>query len=70
MPNWCDNQVTITGPNKIIDRIEKITKEEDSKDKTKDKMLESFSHLCNLPGSWAPFEGLYSDMFGKSQTFS
>lgn len=32
MPNWCDNQVTITGPNKIIDRIEKITKEEDSKD--------------------------------------
>jgi hypothetical protein len=28
MPNWCDNQVTITGPNKIIDKIEKIVKEE------------------------------------------
>ena len=32
MPNWCNNHITITGPNKIIDRIEKITKEEDSKD--------------------------------------
>ena len=29
MPNWCDNQVTITGPNSVIDKIEKITKEED-----------------------------------------
>jgi hypothetical protein len=28
MPNWCDNQVTITGPNKTIDKIEKIVKEE------------------------------------------
>ena len=28
MPNWCDNQVTITGPNKIIDKIEKIVNEE------------------------------------------
>ena len=28
MPNWCDNQVTITGPNKIIDKIEKIANEE------------------------------------------
>ena len=32
MPNWCNNHITITGPNKIIDRIEKITKEEDNKD--------------------------------------
>ena len=31
MPNWCDNQVSITGPKKIIDKIEKIVKEEDSK---------------------------------------
>ena len=23
MPNWCDNSITITGPNKIIDKIEK-----------------------------------------------
>ena len=31
MPNWCDNQVTITGPNSVIDKIEKIVKEEDDK---------------------------------------
>ena len=31
MPNWCDNQITITGPNSVIDKIEKIVKEEDSK---------------------------------------
>ena len=30
MPNWCDNQITITGPNSVIDKIEKITKEEDN----------------------------------------
>ena len=30
MPNWCDNQITITGPNKIIDKIEKIVAEEGS----------------------------------------
>ena len=29
MPNWCNNHITITGPNKLIDKIEKITKEED-----------------------------------------
>jgi hypothetical protein len=28
MPNWCDNQITITGPNSVIDKIEKIAKEE------------------------------------------
>ena len=28
MPNWCDNQVTITGPKSVIDKIEKIVKEE------------------------------------------
>ena len=28
MPNWCDNQITITGPNPVIDKIEKIVKEE------------------------------------------
>ena len=31
MPNWCDNQITITGPNSVIDKIEKIVKEEDDK---------------------------------------
>ena len=29
MPNWCDNQITITGPNSVIDKIEKIVKDED-----------------------------------------
>ena len=28
MPNWCDNRITITGPNKLIDKIEKIVKED------------------------------------------
>ena len=28
MPNWCDNQITITGPNSVIDKIEKIVNEE------------------------------------------
>ncbi len=28
MPNWCNNHITITGPNKLIDKIEKIVKEE------------------------------------------
>ena len=32
MPNWCDNQVTITGPNSVIDKIEKIVKEEENID--------------------------------------
>ena len=31
MPNWCDNQITITGPNSVIDKIEKIVKDEDDK---------------------------------------
>ena len=32
MPNWCDNQITITGPNSVIDKIEKIVKEEENID--------------------------------------
>jgi len=32
MPNWCDNQITITGPNSVIDQIEKIVKEEKDTD--------------------------------------
>ena len=31
MPNWCDNQITITGSKSVIDKIEKIVKDEDSK---------------------------------------
>ena len=32
MPNWCNNNITITGPNKIIDKIEKIAKNEEYKE--------------------------------------
>ncbi len=28
MPNWCDNQITITGSKSVIDKIEKIVKDE------------------------------------------
>ncbi len=34
MPNWCDNQVTITGPNSVIDKIEKIVKADDTHENT------------------------------------
>ena len=30
MPNYCNNNITITGPNKIINKIEKIVSEEGS----------------------------------------
>jgi len=30
MPNWCNNNITITGPNSVIDKIEKIVAEEGS----------------------------------------
>ena len=29
MPNYCNNNITITGPNSVIDKIEKIVAEED-----------------------------------------
>ena len=32
MPNWCDNQITITGPNSVIDKIEKIVSDEKDTD--------------------------------------
>ena len=34
MPNWCDNQLTITGPNSVIDKIEKIVKADDTHENT------------------------------------
>ena len=34
MPNWCDNQLSITGPNSVIDKIEKIVKEDNSHENT------------------------------------
>ena len=41
MPNWCNNNVTITGPNKIIDKIDKIVKNE-KYEKPEDGLLEYF----------------------------
>ena len=32
MPNWCNNQVEISGPSKIIDQIEKIVDEKKNKE--------------------------------------
>ena len=34
MPNWCDNQITITGPNSVIDKIEEIVKADDTHENT------------------------------------
>ena len=41
MPNWCNNNITITGPNKIIDKIDKIVKNE-KYEKPEDGLLEYF----------------------------
>jgi len=41
MPNWCNNNITITGPNKIIDKIEKIVKNE-KYEKASDGLLHYF----------------------------
>jgi len=30
MPNWCDNQITITGDKSVIDKIENIVKDENN----------------------------------------
>ena len=51
MPNWCDNQVTITGPNSVIDKIEKIVKEE-----KEDNGLLNFFHPMpkQLEGTTSP----------------
>ena len=32
MPNWCNNNISITGPNSVIDKIEKIVKAEENTD--------------------------------------
>ena len=41
MPNWCNNNITITGPNKVIDAIEKIATNE-KYEKASDGLLEYF----------------------------
>ena len=51
MPNWCDNQITITGPNSVIDKIEKIVKEE----KDGDGLLNFFHPMPKeLEGTTSP----------------
>ena len=34
MPNWCNNNISITGPNSVIDKIEKILKADDTHENT------------------------------------
>ncbi len=53
MPNWCDNQITITGPNSVIDKIEKIVQDDDSH---KENGLLNFFHPMpkELNGTTSP----------------
>ena len=41
MPNWCNNNIKITGPNSVIDKIEKIVKNE-KYEKPEDGLLHYF----------------------------
>ena len=41
MPNWCNNNIKITGPNSVIDKIEKIVKNE-KYEKASDGLLNYF----------------------------
>jgi hypothetical protein len=51
MPNWCDNQITITGPNSVIDKIEKIVSDE----KDTDGLLNFFHPMPKeLDGTTSP----------------
>ena len=45
MPNWCDNQVTITGSKSVIDKIEKIVREEENIDLSSKEKGESMGLL-------------------------
>ena len=45
MPNWCDNQITITGPESVIDKIEKIVREEENIDLSSKEKGESMGLL-------------------------
>ena len=45
MPNWCDNQETITGPNSVIDKIENIVSEPDNIDLSSKEKGESMGLL-------------------------
>ena len=61
MPNWCNNNISITGPNSVIDKIEKIVKAEEntdlsSKEKGETPGLLQFFHPMpkELEGTTAP----------------
>ena len=45
MPNWCDNQITISGPESVIDKIEKIVREEENIDLSSKEKGESMGLL-------------------------
>ena len=45
MPNWCDNQVTITGSKSVTDKIEKIVREEENIDLSSKEKGESMGLL-------------------------
>ena len=50
MPNWCNNNITITGPNSVIDKIEKIVKEEEGREGIRKEPCKD-NHLdCALSG--------------------
>ena len=44
MPNYCNNNISITGPNSVIDKIEKIVKDDD---KGGDGLLQYFKPMPN-----------------------
>ena len=69
MPNWCDNQVTITGPNSVIDKIEKIVKEEDNKNGLLQFMYPMPAELKNTTADMTEDKEMikkygYSDWYG------
>ena len=69
MPNWCDNQVTITGPNSVIDKIEKIVTEEDSKNGLLNYMSPMPAELRDTTADGSKDEEIikkhgYSDWYG------
>ena len=52
MPNWCNNQVEISGPNKIIDQIQKIVDENHIKDDNDPNIPEDqglLDWMCPMP---------------------
>ena len=69
MPNWCDNNITITGPNSVIDKIEKIVSEEDNKNGLLQFMYPMPAELKNTTADGSEDKKMikkygYSDWYG------